>query len=92
MAKTIADANDEFTFTVCEKGLIAGEGETATYIYYENEPVEVIECENMLIVSISKEKIFLLPRRCMDQSQWDEAVELLKNGLGERMTAYLQAK
>lgn len=92
MAKTIADANDEFTFTICEKGLIAGEGETATYIYYENEPVEVIECENMLIVSISKEKIFVLPRRCMDQSQWDEALELLKNGLGERMTAYLQAK
>ncbi len=92
IAETVAASKDEFVFTVCEKGLIAGEGETATYIFYENEPVEAIECENMLIVSISKEKIFVLPRRCMEESQWEQAVNLLKSGLGERMSIYPQPK
>ena len=92
IAETVAASKDEFVFTVCEKGLIAGEGETATYIFYENEPVEAIECENMLIVSISKEKIFVLPRRCMEEPQWEQAVNLLKSGLGERMSIYPQPK
>ena len=92
ISTTVASSKDEFVFTVCEKGLIAGEGETATYIFYENEPVEAIECENMLIVSISKEKIFVLPRRCMEESQWNQAISLLKNGLGERMSIYPQPK
>lgn len=88
VVRTVAEEKDEFIFTVCEKGLVAGEGETATYIFYENEPVEVIECENILIISISKEKIFVLPRRCMDESQWQQAIRLLKNGLEERMSVY----
>ena len=92
VTKMVAETKDEFIFTVCEKGLVAGEGETATYIFYENEPVEAIECENMLIISISKEKIFVLPRRCMDESQWEQAIRLLKNGLEERMSVYPSKK
>ena len=82
-ANAIGGAGDKFLLTVCEKGLVAGEGETASYMFFENEPVEVYEASDMLIFSISKERIFLIPRRCVPDEDWNDAVALLKAGLGE---------
>lgn len=83
MAKTIAENKEQFRMTVCEKGLIAGVDETASYIFFENEPVEAFVYPDMLVFSICKEKIFVVPRRCMDDTQWEEAKALLKAGLTE---------
>lgn len=83
MAKTIDQEENQFRMTICEKGLIAGMDETASYIFFENEPVEVFVYPDMLVFSICKEKIFVIPRRCMDDKQWNEAKELLKAGLIE---------
>ena len=82
-AKAIASAGDSFQLTVCEKGLVAGEGETASYMFFENEPVEVYQDTDMMIFSICKERIFLVPRRCVDDADWEEATALLKAGLSE---------
>lgn len=83
-AKAVAQMDDKFQLTVCEKGLIAGTGETASYIFYENEPVEVFSYPDMMIFSICKEKIFVVPRRCVGEDDWQEAVAMLKDGLNER--------
>lgn len=83
-AKAAGQAEDIFHLTVCEKGLVAGEGEDASYIFFENEPIEVTQYPDMLIISISKERIFVLPRRCAGEDEWEKAVRLLRDGLGER--------
>ena len=90
MAKAVTETAESFLFTVCEKGLIAGEDENASYIFYEGEPVEVYAYPDMLIFNISKEKIFILPRRCADDESWAEAILLLKTGLGEERFTELE--
>ncbi len=82
-AKAVADAGDTFLLTVCETGIIAGEGEAASYMFYENEPIEVYQDTDMLIFSICKERIFILPRRCVADTDWEDAIALLHAGLGE---------
>ena len=62
-------------------------------MFFENEPVEVYEASDMLIFSISKERIFLIPRRCVADADWEEATALLKDGLGEeRYTVIAEPK
>lgn len=90
-AKAIADAGDQFQLVICEKGLVAGEGETASYMFFENEPVEVYQDIDMLIFSICKERIFIIPRRCVSDADWEEAVSLLKAGLGEERYTVIPA-
>ncbi len=90
-AKAIAAAGDQFRLTVCEKGLVAGEGETASYMFFENEPVEVYQDTDMLIFSICKERIFIIPRRCVSDADWEEAISLLKAGLGEERYTIIAA-
>lgn len=89
-AKAVTQTEESFLFTVCEKGLIAGEDENASYIFYEGEPVEAYAYPDMLIFNISKEKIFVLPRRCADDESWAEAILMLKTGLGEKRFTELE--
>ena len=84
MAKTIDQMKDTFRLTICEKGLVAGTDENASYMFFENEPIDVYAYSDMLIFSICKEKIFIVPRRCVDDAAWEEAVGMLKDGLDER--------
>lgn len=83
MAKAISEMDDIFQLTVCEKGLIAGTDENASYIFFENEPVEVMAYPDMILFNICKEKIFILPRRCMEENIWFEVKEMLKAGLNQ---------
>lgn len=83
MAKTISEMAERFRLTICEKGLIAGTDETASYIFFENEPVEAYLYPDMLLFNICKEKIFVIPRRCLDEESWNKAKALLQAGLNE---------
>ncbi len=83
MAKTISNSTDTYRLTVCETGLIAGVGQDASYIYFENEPIEAVVYPDMILFNICKEKIFILPNRCMGEQKRDEIIKLLQAGLNE---------
>lgn len=86
-----AVANERMTFTVdvYDSCLMVGELEHQQMVDFETPKPRVIAFETALnfCIGVGKERIFILPKRCLNGSE-DAVRACLKQGFGERMKDY----
>jgi len=74
-----------FDMTVNEKGLINLDGKGEPFLIpYTEEKMQVIENDSLYVMIISKEKCFIVPKRCLTAQQIEGITAQLKAGLGSR--------
>jgi hypothetical protein len=83
-AKAVGEADDHFFIEVCERGFLIREGEGKYLVDYQKPLVSVIELPDVFVICVTKEKVFAIPKRCIDPEKMDEVVSLMKTGLGEK--------
>lgn len=75
----------QFKMTVGEQGFINyDENNKPFLIPYTGEKVRAIETLALYTIIISKEKCFVVPKRCLQEGQAEEITGYLKQGLGEK--------
>ena len=62
------------------------EGEGKYLVRYSTPSVAVIELPNVYTICVTKEKVFIIPKRCVPAEVKDEVERRMKEGLGDRYT------
>ena len=83
-AKAVGAANDTFFIEVCEQGFLLREGDGKYLIGYDKPMVSVVELPELFVICVTKEKMFALPKRCIEPEKMDEIKALMKAGLGDK--------
>lgn len=77
---------DDYVMSVYEDAVIFGENETATIIEYNSGYLKVWEDEEKFVIGYEKQRIFLIPKRCLDKNNSENISKIFKNGLGKNYT------
>lgn len=78
---------EDFKMTVYDNAIVFGENETATIINYDSGYLRVWEDSEKFVIGYEKQRIFLLPKRCIEnQETVNKVSNLFKNGLGKKYT------
>lgn len=77
------DLNDDrFSMTFGQEAFFVGEAGSCVRIPYQGkELVRVTEMEKQLVLSVGKERLFVLPRRCVEEETYTQIRTLLKEKL-----------
>ncbi len=60
---------------------------TNNYDYY-NSPIEIIDISDKFIININKEKIYIIPKRCLDSYQIEGLKKIFKENLKDKYILY----
>lgn len=60
---------------------------TNNYNYY-NSPIEIIDISDKFIININKEKIYIIPKRCLDSYQIEGLKKFFKEKLKDKYILY----
>ena len=82
------DANPGMTFRmgVYDSGVKISDESGSFILHYGTEINRSLETENLFLVCVGKERIFLLPKRYLEGEQEAQVRELLKKGMGDKYT------
>lgn len=69
---------------ISDVGILILENGGKYLVRYSTPSVSVIELPEVFTVCVSKEKVFIIPKRCVPADQLDEVRRLMKDGLGSR--------
>jgi len=84
--KAIENEKMNFSIEVSEVGFLILEGEGKYLVRYSTPSVAVIELPNVYTICVTKEKVFIIPKRCVPAEVKDEVERRMKEGLGDRYT------
>lgn len=73
-----------YRLEVSEVGILILENGGKYLVRYSTPSVSVIELPNVFTVCVSKEKVFIIPKRCVPENQIDEVRRRMKDGLKDR--------
>ena len=73
-----------FRLEVSEVGILILEESGKYLVRYSTPGVSVIELDNCFTVCVSREKVFVIPKRCIEPEKMDEIRRRMKDGLGDR--------
>ncbi|MEG2813048.1 MAG: hypothetical protein RSA79_00455 [Oscillospiraceae bacterium] len=81
-AKAADEDKEQFKMTIYDFAINVGE-ENGSYILKFNKDInQVFEIENLFILCFGKEKVFILPKRCLENSE--EITNIFKKALNEK--------
>lgn len=86
MVKTVRESPiEDFNMTVYDDALVLGKEESATIIEYNSGYLRVWETDELFVIGYEKQRIFLLPKRCLsDTDEINSVSQYFKNGLGNK--------
>lgn len=73
-----------YRLEISDVGILILENGGKYLVRYSVPSVSVIELPNVFTVCVSKEKVFIIPKRCVPEEQLDEIRKLMKDGLRDR--------
>ncbi|MDF2566655.1 MAG: hypothetical protein K0R90_111 [Oscillospiraceae bacterium] len=82
-AAAIAAVKEEFKISFYEDCMIVGEDDSRYKVSYAGEKVNGIEQNDKFILTVGKERLFVVPKRCINEQQTEEIRNLLINSLHE---------
>ena len=85
--RTVAAIEQEhmtFKLEISEIGILILEESGKYLVRYSTPSVSVIELKNAFTVCVSREKVFIVPKRCIAPEKLDEIRQRMKNGLKDR--------
>ena len=82
--KAIESDPARFKLTVTPVGILLPEDGGQYLIRYSAPEFAAVELENAFTLCVSREKVFILPKRCVPPEKMDEVRQMLKDGLRER--------
>lgn len=86
MVKTVRQNSiEDYKMSIYDDVIVFGEGETATIISYDSGQLRVWETNDLFIIGYAKQRIFLLPKRCLKNDEEIKNIsDLLNNGLNNK--------
>ncbi len=82
--KAIEKEKMTFHLEISEIGILILEESGKYLVRFSTPGVSVIELENSFTVCVSKEKVFIIPKRCIPSENLEEIRRRMKEGLGDR--------
>ena len=82
--KAIESEHMTFRLEISEVGILILEESGKYLVRYSTPGVSVIELDNCFTVCVSREKVFVIPKRCIEPEKMDEIRRRMKDGLGDR--------
>ena len=73
-----------YRLEISEVGFLILENGGKYLVRYSTPSVSVIELPNVFTVCVSKEKVFIIPKRCVPEDKLSEVRKLMQDGLKER--------
>ncbi len=74
----------QYKLTVTPVGILIPEGGGSYLIRYSSPEFSAVELENAFTLCVSREKVFIVPKRCVLPEKFSEVRQMLKDGLKER--------
>lgn len=74
----------QYKLTVTPVGILIPEGGGSYLIRYSAPEFSAVELENAFTLCVSREKVFIVPKRCVLPEKFSEVRQMLKDGLKER--------
>lgn len=82
--KAIESDPAQYKLTVTPIGILIPEGGGSYLIRYSAPEFSAVELENAFTLCVSREKVFIVPKRCVLPEKFSEVRQMLKDGLKER--------
>ncbi len=73
-----------YRLEISDVGILILENGGKYLVRYSTQSVSVIELPNVFTVCVSKEKVFIIPKRCVPEDQMDEVRRRMQEGLRDR--------
>ena len=74
----------QYKLTVTPVGILIPEGGGSYLIRYSSPEFSAVELANAFTLCVSREKVFIVPKRCVLPEKFSEVRQMLKDGLKER--------
>ena len=82
--KAIESDPAQYKLTVTPVGILIPEGGGSYLIRYSSPEFSAVELANAFTLCVSREKVFIVPKRCVLPEKFSEVRQMLKDGLKER--------
>lgn len=82
--KAIESEAATYRLTVTPVGILIPDGDGKYLVRYSTPAMAVIELPNAFTICVSREKVFIVPKRCIPPEQMPEVKRMMKQGLQER--------
>lgn len=87
MIKSIEMTNFNFSINIySDKVQVKDNYGINNFLFSDN--IEVIDTNERFIISINKEKIYILPKRCIESSLINNLINIFKNNLNDKYSVY----
>ena len=84
-AASAADiSEDTFHLEFCPGGLLLPQEDGRYLVGFDRPAMRAVEFPSLFLIVASKEKLFVLPKRCIPEEKQEALRELLREGLGAR--------
>ena len=82
--KALEGEKMDFKLTVTPVGILIPDGDGQFLVRYSTPAAAAVELDNCFSLCVSREKVFILPKRCIPPEQLPQLKEMLQGGLRER--------
>lgn len=77
-------SEDTFQLEICPGGLLIPQEDGRYLVGFDRPTMRAVEFCDLFLIIASKEKLFVLPKRCIPQENQEKLREILREGLGAR--------
>lgn len=77
-------SQDTFQLEVCPGGLLIPQDDGRYLVGFDRPAMRAVEFTDLFLIIASKEKLFVLPKRCIPEENQEKLRDILREGLGAR--------
>ena len=84
VAQAVSLSRESYHLEICADGLLLPQKEGKFLVGFDAPAMHVTEFPDLFLIIVSQEKMFAIPKRCVDPERLDELTKMMKNALGGR--------
>ncbi len=84
VAQAVSLSRESYHLEICTDGLLLPQKDGKFLVGFDAPAMHVTEFPDLFLIIVSREKMFAIPKRCVDSKRLDELTEMMKNALGGR--------
>lgn len=77
-------SEDTFQLEICPGGLLIPQDDGRYLVGFDRPTMRAVEFTDLFLIIASKEKLFVLPKRCIPEENQEKLRDILREGLGAR--------